>query len=84
VEISTNQVYHRYEIMTTTFCGTINDKVKIIDNQYAFLNVVQNNEVRNKYGALLDLLLSNRILSIETASDYLLPSDTHHPPISIR
>lgn len=61
----------------------INDKVRIIGRQYAFLNFVQNNEVRNKYGALLNLEFSNRILNIEPAFDCLAPSDTHHPPILI-
>lgn len=44
---------------TTTFCSMINDKVRIIGHQYAFLNFIQNNEVRNKYGALLELVFSN-------------------------
>lgn len=67
---------------TTTFSGTINDKVRIIGHQYAFLNFVQNNEVRNNNGAILDLVLSNYILNIEPASDNIVPSDTHHQPLS--
>jgi len=68
---------------TTTFSVTINEKVRIIGHQYAFLNFIQNNMVRNNNGAILDLVFSNCILNIETAPDDIVPSDIHHPPLLI-
>ncbi|KAF0736594.1 Uncharacterized protein FWK35_00021647, partial [Aphis craccivora] len=66
------------------YCGQITDKVRLLGDQYSLLHWEQKNNVPNANGSLLDLVFSsNSAAQVYLSPDTLIPSDLHHPLLSI-
>lgn len=54
-----------------------------IENFSNFLELSQNNYIRNSNGKILDLVLTNFQCEVSLAADSIVPIDSHHPPLLI-
>lgn len=71
-------------------CGDFNipsqtrSHAQLLNELFSFCDLEQFNEVRNEFnGAVLDLVLSNKLMKVSPAIDQLLKTDIYHPPIVI-
>lgn len=71
-------------------CGDFNlpsqtqSNAQLLNDLFSFCDLEQFNDVRNKFnGAMLDLVLSNRVVKVSPSIDQLSKIDVYHPPIVI-
>lgn len=66
------------------YTGSINDKVRMVGDQFSLLHFAQKNQIFNNTGSVLDLIFINSASTqVSQAADPLVPCDLYHPALTI-
>ncbi|KAL5242969.1 hypothetical protein ACI65C_010379 [Semiaphis heraclei] len=66
------------------YTGSINDKIRMVGDQFSLLHFTQKNQVFNNTGSVLDLIFTNSAsIQVFQAADPLVPCDPYHPALTI-